>query len=58
VKPFETPETKTALKPLLGKKEYRKPRLTTFGNVSKITHSTGLSPVADGVTGSMSRMPA
>jgi len=41
VKPFEAPETKTALNALSGKKEYRKPRLTTFGNVSKITHSTG-----------------
>lgn len=41
MKPLETPETKTALNALSGKKEYRKPRLTTFGNVSKITHSVG-----------------
>jgi hypothetical protein len=38
-----------------GKKEYHKPRLTTFGSVSKITRSGGSHLFPD--SESMSRMP-
>jgi len=41
-----------------GKKQYCKPRLTTFGNVSKITQSGGIHSIADGNAGSYTRMPA
>jgi len=45
VKPSQT--SKPAPRALSVKKEYRKPRLTTLGNVSKITNSTGSVPTAD-----------
>lgn len=53
MKPSQT--SKTALSTFSGKKEYRKPRLTTLGNVSKITHSVG--SIAQSDSFASSRMP-
>lgn len=45
MRPSESP--KKASNPASGKKEYLKPRLTTFGNVSKITQGGGTHVLND-----------
>jgi len=54
VKPLDAPEAKSAVKALPGK-QYQKPQLTTFGNVSKITQSVGSDPLKDSFAST--RMP-
>ena len=53
MKPSEAPKAVPNVAP--GKKAYHKPRLTTFGNVSKITRSGGSDLFSDG-EGAMTRM--